>query len=184
MALFKRCRMGKEVYLQRIWRWERSLHPDAAKCGDSSMTHTGLLFGLSWFWPHIEATTEGTNQRSLLGSSSCCACKVKAGHHFVNRFFFLHPIFENIFQLDFCSTQLPATSFKTGFVLVSPADLVWKVGTVPSAAILCFFHPPSAWIRPLGTITEVISSCCAQSSACSPLCASALGLLAIHPLPF
>lgn len=47
MALFKRCRMGKEVYLQRIWRRERSLHADPAKCGDTSMTYTGLLFGMS-----------------------------------------------------------------------------------------------------------------------------------------
>lgn len=47
MALFKRCKMAKEVYLQRVWRWERSLHPDPANYGDSSMTRRGVLFGLS-----------------------------------------------------------------------------------------------------------------------------------------
>lgn len=42
MASFKRCRMGLEVCLQRIWSWERSAHPDLAKCGYTSVTHVFL----------------------------------------------------------------------------------------------------------------------------------------------
>lgn len=47
MAFFKQCKMGKEVYLQRIWRWERSLHPDLAKCSDTLVTYAGFVFGMS-----------------------------------------------------------------------------------------------------------------------------------------
>lgn len=42
---------------------------------------------------------------------------------------------------------------------------------------------PSAWKSRLGTITEVINSCWAQSASRSLALASALCLLAVHPLP-
>ena len=69
MTLFKRCNMGKEVCLQRNWRWERPLHPDPAKCGGTSVKYAGLLFGMSWFCPPIDTKTEG---RGLKRSRGLC----------------------------------------------------------------------------------------------------------------
>lgn len=60
-----------EVCLQRIWRWERSAHPDLAKCGDTSVTYMGLLFGMSWilslYWNKDWGQRSQKIQGTLLG---------------------------------------------------------------------------------------------------------------------
>lgn len=101
MASFKRSRMGVEVCLQRIWRWERSAHPDLANCGDTSVTYMGLLFGMSWilssFWNRL-----GTGVSKHPWDSAWLFYCEKARLYIVCETFFLRLVCEKKLQPDFC----------------------------------------------------------------------------------
>lgn len=62
--------MGMAVSFQRVWRWERSAHPDLAKCSDSSAPHVELLFGMSWILSLYQNTDWGQGVSKDPGDSA------------------------------------------------------------------------------------------------------------------
>lgn len=166
MASPKRRTMGMMVSFQRVWRWERSAHPGLAVCSSSSAPRVELLFGMSWILAPV------LEHRLSAGVS-----KDQGDFTTILYFNFLFFFFYDVKRPPF---PVWNKTFSLLFLLltwIKELDLSFLLPSSVSST-----HP-SAWKSRLGTITEVINSCWAQSASRSLALASALCLLAVHPLP-